>query len=431
MNSASPLQFQINRRTIVANIATLFSGSAIAQFVNAITFILIARQLGPDSYGQYTGSIVFATFCSIVFSLGLNLWLLQEGGRNPNRIGELTGSILTIRVAIGVLWLLVMFFIADIIDSSTFSAEYIRLASVVIWINSLFTSILTGFKSILKNVVSSVLDIAAGVGLFGITLTLVAIGVDEVSRFLQARAIIYLISLLAGIVLARRILQLKASKRTIKVALKESPPFASSEFLSWTYMRADVLVIAFALDELAVGLYAPAEGIINALYLVPLAINFVSIPVLSNLFSTDVKQAWQTAKRLLAVLSLAGIAMFVGLFIGSKYLVMLLGTEYTGSLEVLRIMSIILFFHSISFGAASILVATQQQTNRTIVQVIVVIINIGLNFLVVKQYGITGVAWVYVISEFVLFLGYSYLVLRYRSKTSRFSSQTQDETVIR
>jgi len=196
-------------------------------------------------------------------------------------------------------------------------------------------------------------------------------------------------------------------------------------------MRADVLVIAFALDELAVGLYAPAEGIINALYLVPLAINFVSIPVLSNLFSTDVKQAWQTAKRLLAVLSLAGIAMFVGLFIGSKYLVMLLGTEYTGSLEVLRIMSIILFFHSISFGAASILVATQQQTNRTIVQVIVVIINIGLNFLVVKQYGITGVAWVYVISEFVLFLGYSYLVLRYRSKTSRFSSQTQDETVIR
>ena len=72
---------KITRHTIISNIATLFTGSAIAQGLTAITFILTARILGPEQYGQYTASMTLAIFCSIVFSLGLNLWLLQEGGR--------------------------------------------------------------------------------------------------------------------------------------------------------------------------------------------------------------------------------------------------------------------------------------------------------------------------------------------------------------
>jgi O-antigen/teichoic acid export membrane protein len=109
--------------------------------------------------------------------------------------------------------------------------------------------------------------------------------------------------------------------------------------------------------------------------------------------------------------------MFIALFFGAKYFVLLLGTAYAGSQEILQILSIILFIHSLTFGVAAILVATNQQTKRSIIQAIAVVINIGLNFLVIERWGIIGVAWVFVLTEIVLLLGYTWLVLRYRSAT--------------
>jgi len=110
---------------------------------------------------------------------------------------------------------------------------------------------------------------------------------------------------------------------------------------------------------------------------------------------------------------LVGLGLFLLLFFGAKYLISLFGPAYAGSQEILQILSAILFFHSITFGVAAILVATNQQKQRTIIQAIAVVINVGLNFLIIQQFGITGVAYVYVLTEVVLLLGYVYLVLRY------------------
>lgn len=409
-------QFQITRRTIIANIATLFSGSAIAQAITAVTFILTARQLGPEQYGQYTGSMVFAIFCSIVFSLGLNLWLLREGGKTPGRIGKLVGSVLAIKVVIGFVWLVLMFIVAGWIKSSSLPTDLVRLAALIVWLDSMFMTALTGFKAILRNRVNSLLQIASAALILGIVVFLVIRGENQAETFMRVRAAVLIASLLISIMLAWNSLRLRPSRSTEKLALSQSPPFAFSEFLSWTYMRADVLIIAFLLNEYAVGLYAPAEGIVNALYLVPLSINFVMIPVLSSLFSSHIHQAWITARRFIGVLGVVGIGLFATLFFGAKYLVYLLGAAYTGSHEILQILSIILFIHSLTFGFAAILVATNQQGKRTVVQALVVIFNIGLTLLVIQPWGITGVAYVYVLTEVVLLLGYATLVIRYRNK---------------
>ena len=406
-------EFQINRRTIINNITALFSGSAIAQAIAALTFILTARQLGPEQYGQYTSSMVFATFCSIVFSLGLNIWLLREGGRLPSGVGNLTGSIIGIKLSIGIVWLFVMFMIASRIESDSIPANLLRLGAVIIWFDSMFMTALTGFRSILRNSINSLLLVASAFSVLLVTLFLVYSGVYQASIFMIGRAIILFLSLLVSLIVAWNVLKLSLSSATAKIALIQSPPYAVSEFLAWAYRRVDVLIIAFMLNDYAVGLYAPAVGIINALYLVPMAIHFVMVPVLSNLFSTDVRQAWITARRFIGVLILVGLGLFLLLFFGGKYLIYLLGPAYASSQEILQILSAILFIHSITFGVAAILVATNQQKQRTIIQAVAVVINVGLNFLIIQRFGITGVAYIYVLTEVVLLLGYVYLVLRY------------------
>jgi O-antigen/teichoic acid export membrane protein len=211
--------------------------------------------------------------------------------------------------------------------------------------------------------------------------------------------------------------RLRPNLITARRAARETLPFAASEFLAWASMRVDVLIVALLLGETEVGQYSPAVGIINAAFLIPAAVYMVVTPVLSNLFVTNVRQGWLTARRSLLLLLAVGVVISLALFMLAGPAAALLGQSFSGSRQVLQILSSILFVHSITFGLAAIIVATGLQTQRTMVQVVAVIVNVSLNLLVLRWAGIRGAAVVYVITEMVLFSGYGWLVWQHWRQT--------------
>jgi O-antigen/teichoic acid export membrane protein len=78
---------------------------------------------------------------------------------------------------------------------------------------------------------------------------------------------------------------------------------------------------------------------------------------------------------------------------------------------------------------AAILVATGHQARRSLAQGAAVVFNISFNLLVVYRFGLTGIAWVYVFTEMILFFGYTYLVIRNRciSPQLRHEKKTAQE----
>jgi O-antigen/teichoic acid export membrane protein len=414
MAQVTPVQLRMDRRTILTNIAALFSGSAIAQGLTAVMLLLTARQLGPEQYGQYTSSLVLATFCSIIFSLGLDLWLLREGGRTPSKVGSLSGSVLSIKFSIGLIWVFLFAIMAPFIKSSSFPTNLVRLSALFIWVGNLFSSTLMAFRAILRNQISSFFEASSVIAQFLLSLLLIALGEKLAVRYMQMRLGIVLLSLLISLTLVWYSLRIRPNLYTVKRALIESPPYAASEFMGWLFMRADVLIVATMLNEYAVGIYSPAVGILNATFLIPNAIQVVVLPVLSHLFDQDIRKAWLTARRTMAVLLVIGVVLFLALFIGAKFLTLILGPSFTEVQALLQILSIIILLHSLTFGLTTILIAANQQAKRSIVQIGAVLSNIILNLLIVRRGGVYGVAWVYVITEVLLLIGYSWLVLRFR-----------------
>ena len=114
-----------------------------------------------------------------------------------------------------------------------------------------------------------------------------------------------------------------------------------------------------------------------------------------------------------------GLLFTAGAFVVARPLMVLaFGPEYALTGDILRIFSFILVFRCLSFAFAALLTAVGWQSRRVVVQVIVVLLNIGLNLLVVTRWGLVGVAWVYVATEAVLALGHYYWVARwYRLKS--------------
>jgi O-antigen/teichoic acid export membrane protein len=426
----TPMELKFNRRIMVENIAALFSGSAVAQGMTALALLLTARQLGAAVYGQYAASLALTSFSAILFSLGMDIWLLREGGRRLERLGELLGSVLGIKVGLGLVWFALLAIIAPwlnpLIHTNSFPAELVRLSALAVWLDNTFLSVLTSFKASLRNKYTSALNAGSDILWLLATVLLIFAGSKNASAYFLARITVLAGSLVLALALAGRSIEIRPKLGTMRRILKEAFPYAASEFLAWTSMRLDVLIVAMILGEVAVGLYSPAVGLANALFIIPAAVYAVILPVLSNLFASHVDQAWLTAKRSLWLLIVLGAGLSVALYLLAGPLVSLLGTSFAGSQEILQILSVILFIHSISFGMAAILVAVNEQAKRTVVQAIAVAINGVFNLLAVSVLGIRGAAYVYVLTEVVLAGGYTWLVLRYRARTRAEPSQVPE-----
>jgi len=404
----------LTRRNLLRNIATLFSGSVVAQGMTALALLLTARQLGADGYGPYAACIALASIAAILFSLGLDIWLLREGGRSALPLAELAGSVLAIKVAFGLGWMALFFVLAPLLQPDTYPAGLMRWSLLVVWLDVLLATVLTSFKAALRSRTPALLEAGADLIWFLATLALIGLGLRQPERYFQIRALVSAPALLLGVWLLRRAVGLRFSLSTARLALRQCFPFALADLLGTITMRADLVIVGWALGKTAAGVYSPAVGLVNMVFLAPMAVHTVMVPVLSNLYRNHPAQARRSAGRTVLLLTVMGVALTAAFAAVAPLLVRILGPSYQGSLGILRIISLVLLFKSLSFGMAAIIVATDQQAQRTAVQAVAALANILLNLLVVSRWGVQGVAGVYVLTEVILLAGYTWIAWRKR-----------------
>jgi O-antigen/teichoic acid export membrane protein len=245
-----------------------------------------------------------------------------------------------------------------------------------------------------------------------ITVLLIAAGEQQAGPYLAARAVVLLVGLALSTRLLRNFVRLQPDRQTAWQILRESPPFASADFLAWSLARLDVLIVTFTLGERAVGVYSPAVSLVSALFLVPYAVYGVMVPVLSRLYPDNLRQFRLTTLRMLLMLLVIGVGLAGLTTLGTPLFIALLGKSFSETLVILRILSILLIFKCLGMGVAAIIIVMGKQAKRVGVQIFAVAFNLLLNLVVVYRYGIRGVAVVYVMTEVLLMAGYSWVAWR-------------------
>jgi len=376
--------------------------------------LLTARQLGPAGYGPYAACFAVCGLTSVLFDLGLDTWLLREGAHEPPSLRGLLGGTLAIKIVLGVPWILGMAMVVPKLNPTAFPALLMSLCALSIWLDALFMAGMSGLKAVMRyKAAAATVFLSRAMLLIG-TVLLISRAAHDAASFTVPRVMAGLTSVL----LLFRYPGFSASRleigRLTRIA-REALPFAASALLTMIYMRADVIIIALALDATVTGLYSAASGLINALFFVPAAVFSVAVPVLVRALG----EAEQTRVDFLLMLTFAGFAalgcsLWAGLLIcGDRILLALLGNSFAESRSILFVLSPILLLKSLSFGTAAILVAAGWQYARSGAQAVSALTNIALNVLVVRAYGPIGVAWVYVFSEIILLAGYGLLGRRW------------------
>ena len=395
-------------RQVLGNVLALLSGTTLARVVAAIASVLIARAIGPEAYGQYSATLALVGLTTILFSLGLDSWLLYQGGKDRENLTLRYSSALTVKVLLGIVWLAGFWIVAPYLDQSSFPWILIIPGALALWFEEISKLGWSAFTVRLRNDITLVLMIVAQGAFLGMVLWLVSQQVAEPASYMRSKLLAASLGAVATGILAVRRIGLRAGWSTVRSTLRGTLPFAASVAFTTIYGRADLAIVASQLGETAAGSYAPALMLTNALFLMPAAVYGVALPILSR-GNEDKSRVWmrRASIRLALAMTLMGIVLGSGLYLLAGPMVHLLyGQEYQASGAILAILSGVLALRCSSTAFATALVAIGWQTRRVGVQGVAAMLNVTLNLLIVRQFGLTGVARVYVVTEAVLLLGY-------------------------
>jgi coenzyme F420-reducing hydrogenase beta subunit/O-antigen/teichoic acid export membrane protein len=395
------------RSVIVQNLAGRLGGVVASQGFTAIALLLTARHLGPALYGQYAGAINLLSLAAVLHNLGLNTWLLREGGRRPEGLAASLGSVLAIKLAAGALWLAgAVWLVPRWVDPSELPGAVIAWGALIVLLDSLFQTLVSGLKAALRNWPTFLLEGGTDAAWFGLTLALIAFGLFDLSPYFLVRVLTLVVGGLVGVVYVGRAFGLRPSRPVIGQALADAGPFAASELLTLAAARADVAIVTLLAGSQAAGTYSPAVGLVNMLGLLPVSIYTVMLPVLSGHVARQPQRAQDLARRSMLLYLAGGLALSAAFWLLAPLVVLFLGQRFAEITVLLRILSPILLFRSLSTGFATYLVARGRQKEKAAAQAVAVVAAVVLNLLVIEPYGLRGVAWVYVFSELLLMLGY-------------------------
>ncbi|MHB0875606.1 MAG: oligosaccharide flippase family protein [Anaerolineae bacterium] len=394
--------------------AVLLFGASAAQAMMAVALLIVARHLGADAYGRYTASFSACTLSAVLFSFGLDSWLLREGARRPADRQRSLGEVLAFKLVLGLPWLLILGVVLPAVAPRSFPRSLVVVAAVATLADGIFTAYHAAFKSSLRNTATATtLLVSRGLILVG-AVAMVYAGARNDLAYAIARLAAVAIGLAVAVGMAG-VGPLRTSIRRLVALGREAAAFAVNDLLAIVYAQADIVIVAIALSSRDAGLYSPASSLINALFVVPSAIYSVATPVLvRHLAARDGERLRHEYRRAMLAFAAIGVALTVATALSAQIVVpRLLGPGFLQSGPLLVLLSPILLLKSLSFGVASLLVAVGWQRERAIVQGASMVANIALNLLLVWRYGITVVALVYVVSEVVLLAGYLVLSRRW------------------
>ncbi len=178
-------------------------------------------------------------------------------------------------------------------------------------------------------------------------------------------------------------------------------------------LKVDQIMLAYLVNDQAVGIYAAAARLSEVWYLLPVAVITGYFPQLLAAKQEGPEDYNRTLQQLCDFLLSAGLAVAVFITLTADYLVPLLyGQSYTESVEVLviHVWAGVFFFTSALLSRW--LLIEDALIAGFYIQAAGAITNVGLNFWLIPKYGVVGAATATLISGFVS----GYLVLLFHPK---------------
>jgi O-antigen/teichoic acid export membrane protein len=402
-------------RRVAVNTSLLVGGRFLTAVSGLIGTTVATRYLGPNSFGQLAAGLTFVSMVVIVADVGLFTVAARELARTTGDHRPLIASVLGLglaasTVAIAVC-LLAMFLLYPGSDQEL-TRRAIAILLVQLAINAPAGTAIAWFNSRQR---AGPLTFASAVASAGFLVALV-LSVTLDGGFSAVAAAYALSAVLTGLVpllFARGDIPLRAAydreiwRRIVRAAL----PQGAVLIVGTVYFRLDLTLVSVISSHRQTALYGVAYKVIEALLWLPGMLMFALFPELarSERGTERLRELVQTAFTSLEIVSVPLLVLFIGF--APDVIAVVGGNEFAGAASVLRLLvvAMMLGYFNLVFGWS--MSALGQQARLLRVLLVTLVVNIGLNAVLIPADGARGAAIALIGSEVISVL-YSLRVYR-------------------
>lgn len=404
----------MNKNTVAQN-ASLLTGAYILQKIFAfVYFTLVARYIGPEDVGKYAFAVSITTLLAIFIDLGLTPVMIRELAKNNDQTKEYSRVILTAKIILGVLMYLVAQIAVQFLHKDPIVITMVSLTGIAMVLDSLSLTlwgILRAHHNLFHEAMSTIgnqviITIAGLLGLYmRFPLPVLALALVIGSTFSFVYALI--ITRRRGFVSFKPYLHFQ----TLFNQLRESLAFALAGIFTRIYSYSDQVLLSLMISNIALGWYSVAYKITFAFQFIPSAFAAVIYPAMSAAKKNDPAGFQRLFEKSMYFLSLMAIPLAVGIFvIAPEAIRIFYGSRFIESVTPLRILILSLPAVFLSFPVGSVLNSSNKQHINTINLGITMIINIGLNFLLIPKFEYIGASIAASVSLYYLLFSNIYFI---------------------
>lgn len=381
--------------TYFKNTSWLFSEKILRIFLGLFVGVWVARYLGPEQYGLFSYAQSFVVLFSALATLGLDGIVVRELVTDESKRDVLLGTSFLLKL-IGSIILL------------SFLAVAVNFTSNDIYTNSLIFIIASAtiFQSF--NVIDFYFQskVLSKYVVFSNTISLFISSIIKVILILNNAPLIAfaVVVLFDAVILSfgliyfynHKNLSFKTWKFDKNVAvnlLKDSWPLILSGIVITIYMRIDQVMIKEMLGAFEVGQYAAAVTLSEGWYFIPTVICSSLFPAIIYAKKVSEELYYKRLQKLYIMMVWIAIAVALPITWLAEFIVNLIyGSEYILSSNVLKIYVWAGIF--VFFGSAWSKWMILENLQKTVIklQLLSLLTNLVLNYILIPKYGIEGAA---------------------------------------
>ncbi len=409
-------------------------------FVNGtFVFVVIGRTLTVEEFGVIALAITVSSIISLIPGYGFDMFVVREIAQR--RTANKNLLILGILVAKGTLSVLAIGGIGLYTAKSTAVTTtavfwFIGFAAILATFSSFLNSTQKAEENFLPEALTNAMQSLSVMGMLLVGVWFFDLSLYSVGLIILFSRVLSFCVAVLNFAMARApksaavlVVSESAAKRTdvnrdslqllwrqAWYATVQAFPFAVQTILGLLYFQVDTVIMGEILPTSQMAYYQASMRLILAVMLLPSILISVFYPrVARELTQIKNKEGLlRDSRLLLETLGAVGSLLTIGFLITAPHIIYVVyGPHMAASTKILQVLSLILVVRMVTGGLGLILIAGHKQHIQILGATVAIVVNIGLNLVLLPRYGVVSAAWVNLFTNWIVFVVYLIFVRRY------------------
>lgn len=376
-----------------------------------VSTIIIVNRLTKAEFGEFTFIFTLLGIVGFIADLRLSrIVLSQVLAADETEAARVVGSYTGLRLVIGVVSYGVAMACVAIGSAAGEFSDQIVIGTALGGLNLIILSVAFGlillFEARLWLRDVAVANVLGQVGSFALTVSVSLAGIGTVLWFVGANLVNGILVLVFIVFALRRgaRIQISFERSEWWAWMREAAPLALGAALDTIYFRIDIVMLLILKSEVAVGIYSVGYKFSDLMGAVPIAVVTPALTLMVGAWPSDAAAFRRTFRHALVMLMVAAVGACSLFLVFAGPLVTTLYPGYRASVESARLLVVGQGLHFFTLLAFTTLVAVHRNRLYPIAMLVGVVINIGLNLVLIPEFSYLGSGWATVITECIVLM---------------------------